>query len=95
MPLPHHRTQVCLTPRRHRQGMRQQKMARQALYTVKAACDALFGEGYSEASRKRVRRWIVNGRIKAIQDGSRFFIPRSEIAKMGGDIGQETNKLDA
>ena len=56
---------------------------------------ALFGEGYSEASRKRVRRGIVNGRIKAIQDGSRFFIPRSEIAKMGGDIGQETDKLDA
>jgi excisionase family DNA binding protein len=70
-------------------------MARQALYTVKEACDALFAEGYSEASRKRVRRWISNGQIKAIQDGSRFFIPRGEIAKMGGDIGSESNKLDA
>jgi excisionase family DNA binding protein len=75
--------------------MGQLKMARQALYTVKEACDALFGEGYSEASRKRVRRWISNGQLNAIQDGSRWFIPRGEIAKMGGDVGQESNKLDA
>ena len=70
-------------------------MARQALLTVREACDALFGEGYSEASRKRVRRWIKDGQIAAIQDGSRWFIPRVEIVKLGGEFGRESDKLDA
>ena len=69
-------------------------MARQALYTVKEACDALFGEGYSEASRKRVRRWIKDGQIAAIQDGSRWFIPRAEIVKLGGINEQTQSRVD-
>lgn len=70
-------------------------MATNALLTVREACDALFGEGYSEASRKRVRRWIKDGQIAAIQDGSRWFIPRGEIVKLGGEFGRESDKLDA
>lgn len=69
-------------------------MARQALLTVKEACDALFGDGYSEASRKRVRRWIQTGQIKAIQDGSRWFIPRAEIVKLGGIDEQTKSSMD-
>jgi len=70
-------------------------MARQALLTVREACDALFGEGYSEASRKRVRRWIKDGQIAAIQDGSRWFIPRAEIVKFGGIDEQTQSSVDA
>ena len=69
-------------------------MARQALLTVKEACDALFGDGYSEASRKRVRRWIQTDQIKAIQDGSRWFIPRAEIVKLGGIDEQTKSSMD-
>ena len=70
-------------------------MATNALLTVREAGDALFGEGYSEASRKRVRRWIQDGQIKAIQDGSRWFIPRSEIVKLGGIDEQTQSSMDA
>ena len=69
-------------------------MARQALLTVREACDALFGEGYSEASRKRIRRWIKGGQIIAIQDGSRWFIPRGEIVKLGGFDESQKSSVD-
>jgi len=69
-------------------------MATSALLTVKEACDALFVEGYSEASRKRVRRWIKDGQIRAIQDGSRWFIPRAEIVKLGGINEQTQSSVD-
>lgn len=59
-------------------------MANQQLYTVREACDALFGEGYTEASRKRLRRWIAKGQVQAIADGPRYFIPRCQILKLGG-----------
>jgi hypothetical protein len=59
-------------------------MGNQQLYTVREACDALFGEGYTEASRKRLRRWINKGCIQAISDGPRYFIPRWQILKLGG-----------
>tara|TARA_R110002110_G_scaffold161644_1_gene360533 strand:+ start:4215 stop:4430 length:216 start_codon:yes stop_codon:yes gene_type:complete len=59
-------------------------MASQQLLTVREACDELFGEGYTESSRKRLRRWIKQGQINAIADGSRYFIPRCEIIKLGG-----------
>ena len=68
-------------------------MATSALLTVKEACDALFVEGYSEASRKRVRRWIKDGQIAAIQDGSRWFIPRAEIVKLGGNNEQTQSSV--
>tara|TARA_R110000803_G_scaffold108560_1_gene176879 strand:+ start:272 stop:517 length:246 start_codon:yes stop_codon:yes gene_type:complete len=55
----------------------------QLLYTLKEACDALFAEGYNEASRKRVRRWIKSGVFNAVMDGSRYYIPKSEIDSLG------------
>jgi|TARA_R100001082_G_scaffold48929_1_gene26407 predicted site-specific integrase-resolvase len=64
-------------------------MANQQLYTVREACDALFGEGYTEASRKRLRRWIEKGRVEAIADGQRYFIPRCQILKLGGSDDTE------
>ena len=70
-------------------------MASHALYTVKEACNAIFCEGYTDASRKRLRRWIKAGQIRAIADGSRWFIPKSEIIKLGGVNAQEIEKLDA
>ena len=70
-------------------------MASQALYTVKVASHDLFGEGYTDASRKRLRRWIKAGQISAIADGSRWFIPKYEIIKLGGVDAQEIEKLDA
>ena len=70
-------------------------MASQALYTVKEACNALFGEGYTDANRKRLRRWIKAGQISAIADGSRWFIPKTEIIKLGGIDAKDIEKLDA
>jgi len=64
-------------------------MANQQLYTVKEACDAIFGEGCTEASRKRLRRWIKRGHVQAIADGQRYFIPRCQILKLGGSDDTE------
>jgi len=59
-------------------------MGNQQLYTVREACDALFGEGYTEGSRKRLRRWINKGMFRGvIVDGNRHYIPKNEIIKMG------------
>jgi excisionase family DNA binding protein len=67
-------------------------MARQLLYTMKEAAEALFGEGYNEASRKRLRRWIKSGVLNAVMDGSRYYIPKSEIEKYGEQSWQNENR---
>jgi hypothetical protein len=67
-------------------------MARQALLPLSEACVLLLGQ-YNDNERRRVKRWIEQGIIQAVQDGARFYIPRAEINRLAGDsYGQE---LDA
>ena len=67
-------------------------MARQALLPLSEACVLLLGQ-YNDNERRRVKRWIKQGIILAVQDGTKFYIPRAEINRLAGDSdGQE---LDA
>lgn len=58
-------------------------MTEPLLYTLEEACQVLFSEGYNDAARKRIRRWIKTGVIQAMKDGRRWYIPAVELQKFG------------
>jgi len=66
-------------------------MARQALLPLSEACVLLLGQ-YNDNERRRVKRWIEQGIIQAVQDGSKFYIPRAEINRLAG--GQDAKDLE-
>ena len=47
------------------------------------ACEQLFGQ-YNDNLRRRLKRWIKQGIIQAVQDGAKFYIPRAEIDRLAG-----------
>ena len=67
-------------------------MARQALLPLSEACVLLLGQ-YNDNERRRVKRWIEQGSIQAVQDGSKFYIPRAEINRLSG--GQNAQDVDS
>jgi hypothetical protein len=67
-------------------------MARQALLPLSEACVLLLGQ-YNDNERRRVKRWIEQGVIQAVQDGSKFYIPRAEINRLAG--GQSAENMDS
>ena len=65
------------------------KMAKPALLPLSEACVLLVGQ-YTDNERRRVKRWIEQGVIQAVQDGAKFYIPRAEINRLAGEVnGQE------
>ena len=70
-------------------------MARQALLPLSEACVLLLGQ-YNDNERRRVKRWIEQGIIQAVQDGAKFYIPRAEINRLaGGHHGPEVDARTA
>ena len=67
-------------------------MARQALLPLSEACVLLLGQ-YNDKERRRGKRWIKQGIIQAVQDGSKFYIPRAEINRLSG--GQNAQDVDS
>lgn len=67
-------------------------MAKQALLPLSEACVLLLGQ-YNDNERRRVKRWIKQGIILAVQDGSKFYIPRAEINRLSG--GQNAQDVDS
>lgn len=64
-------------------------MAKPALLPLNEACVLLVGQ-YNDNERRRVKRWIEQGVIQAVQDGAKFYIPRAEINRLAGEVnGQE------
>jgi excisionase family DNA binding protein len=50
------------------------------LLTVSQAAEAF------SATSQTIRNWIRGDRVKAVRIGNRFLIPRSEIARLRGEI---------
>jgi len=67
-------------------------MAKQALLPLSEACVLLLGQ-YNDNERRRVKRWIEQGIIQAVQDGAKFYIPRAEINRLAG--GQDAKNVDS
>ena len=59
-----------------------------AYYSVKEAAVILFGEE-TKTAQMRVSRWIKNGHINAIRDGTRYWIPHSEF----GEVAEIDNRF--
>ena len=67
-------------------------MAKQALLPLSEACVILLGHN-NPNERRRVKRWIKQGIIQAVQDGTKFYIPRAEINRLTG--GQNAQDVDS
>ena len=58
-----------------------------ALLSVEQAAWFLFARD-DETAKKRVRRLILRGDIEFVADGSRYWVPWSEIQRLRGDGGE-------